>query len=138
MSRHIGSSNEFRQQHEREIVAAYRTIFNRYGGDIPARTIYELVAKSPSSRFFISAKRAADIVQLMLAGRLASLPRSTNQRMYFEIYHRVKTLMREKPTLTVFQAVREVVCRPAPEMYKSPRQIMEILARYKNESKDID
>lgn len=132
--RHKGSGNEFKEQQDREIVEAYHLIFYAYGGKVSARKLYEKVAASPSSRFFVTERQALRIVSKILNGQPLPPMRRLRRCMYEEIACRVTVLLRHHPSLKLTAAVRTVVTSPAPEMYLSVRQIIDIIKKQKRDA----
>lgn len=125
--KHKGNVNEYKQQQDTEVMAAYRRIFGIYGGLVGVRHLYELVAFAPASRFFVSELQAARVVKRLINGRANLNMRGARRRMYSEIHSRVRELHASYPDMTLTRAVAKVVSQPAPEMYISPRQIAAII-----------
>lgn len=135
--KHKGNVNEYKQQQDSEVMAAYRRIFGIYGGIIGVRRLYELVAFAPSSRFFVSELQASRVIKRLVKGEVVSNMRGARLRMYTEIHDRVRALRSEHPDLTISNAVARVVCQPAPEMYISPRQISAIIDKERQKCYEI-
>lgn len=133
--------NEFKEQQDAEIMAAYRRIFKLYGGHVGVRTLYEMVSFAPASRFFVSARQAYRVISRMLGGDPMPNMRPTNLRMYNEILSRVKAELSQTPPLgevgrglsqsSIRKAVAKVVRQPAPEMYVGVRQVSYIISKEK-------
>lgn len=129
--RHKGSTNEWKERQDEEILAAYKSVFLSYGGMVSVARLYELTAFAPASRFFVSDSRAASVVARLLGGRPVGRQRVARLRMYSEIARRARLLMDGDPRLTLAEAVRRAIAQPAPEMYISPRQVAAIIEREK-------
>lgn len=112
-------------------MAAYRRLFALYGGQVSVSRIYEMVAQAPASRFFVSDLQALRVVKRMQRGLAVHTMRGARLRMYNEIKRRTDALRMCDVTMTLVDAVREVVAQPAPEMYVSPRQVAAIIDKQK-------
>lgn len=129
--------NEFKEQQDAEIMAAYRHLFKLYGGRVGVRTLYEMVSFAPASRFFVSARQAYLVISRMLGGEPMPKMRPTNLRMYTEILSRVKAELSQSSQLSrpsqssIRKAVAKVVRQPAPEMYVGIRQVSYIISKEK-------
>jgi len=129
--RHKGDENEFKRQQDREVMDAYRRIFSMYGGKVSVRGLYELVAFSPTSHFFVSEGRALAVIGMMRNGKQLPQMREGRMKMYFEIYQRTRDVMMDNPRMSLADAVTKVVNMPAPEMYLSARQVSAIITKEK-------
>ena len=131
--------NEFKEQQDAEIMDAYRRIFKIYGGKVDVHTLYKMVAFAPASRFFVSPRQAYRVIIRMMSGQPISNMRLSNQRMYREIYNRVKEELKvQTPSLgegwggcQLKSLIAKIVCQPAPEMYVGIRQISFIISKEK-------
>lgn len=97
---------------------------------------FEDISLMPTRRFWVSEERAYFVVKAMLDG--AKLPRMCKSKteMYTEIATRVKRLMAEDDTLSVFDACCKVVTAPAPKLYLSPLTVRAIiLSKWRKEYK---
>lgn len=124
----MGDRNEYKDDRDREVRAAFRRVLHLHGGFMSVREMYEAVSLTPTSRFFVSAQRAMRVVGRMDVGDPTRRMRPSNKRMYQEIHRRVKNLMSARPGLTLREAVEEVVEQPAPETYMGVRQIAHVCA----------
>ncbi len=129
--------NEFKEQQDAEIMAAYRHIFKLYGGHVGVKTLYEMVSFAPASRFFVSARQAYRVISRMLCGEPMPRMRPTNLRMYTEILSRVKAELSQSSQnshpsqSSIRKAVAKVIRQPAPEMYVGIRQVSYIISKEK-------
>ncbi len=135
--RNKGDNNDFTEQRNAEVMDAYRRIFKIYGGIVDVKTLYAMVSFAPASRFFVSARQAYRVISRMFNGGSISNMRPANQRMYKEIYLRVreelsdgKGRMKHSPS-AIRRAVTKIVRQPAPEMYIGTRQISFIISKEK-------
>lgn len=129
--RNKNDRNEFKEQQDAEIMAAYRRIFSVYGGKVGAGAIYRMVSFAPASRFFVSARQAFRVVSVMAEGGDACSMLPTKRRMYSEILRRAALALDSEPSMTLREAVGIVVCQPAPEMYIGVRQVAAIIKKEK-------
>lgn len=83
---------------------------------------YRTIVNMPSSRFWVSDKRAAVVVSEIGRGK-ARLERMhpLKAEMYMEIYRKVTELRTDNPQMAILEACSVVVDRPAPKFYLSPR-----------------
>lgn len=94
--------------------------------------IFQLVADSPASRFWVSEQRAAIVVSRMLAGKPLSRMRVNKREMFEEIFRRFLILRDENPKKSIFELTAIVVNQPAPKFYLTPRTVGEFIYRIKN------
>lgn len=129
--KYFGSIMDFTAQRNDDIMRVYRKHLQN-ARFIIMPDIFELVANSPASRFWVSEERAAIVVSAMLAGRPLPRMRSNKREMFEEIYRRF-TLEKEKyPQKSLFEIVSHIVHQPAPKFYFTPRTIGELIYRIKN------
>lgn len=131
LMRNKNDRNEFKEQRDAEIMAAYRHALRIYGGKTDVNTLYGIVCSMPSSRFFVSVNRALRIVIKMINGENIDYMKNNYRRMYNEIFIRVKEELAKNNSLSVRKAVAKVVGSPAPEMYISKRQVAYIIGKEK-------
>lgn len=109
-----------------------REFINRLGGNWKnINEIFMELSSMPASRFYISEERAYALLKVKIRrGKWHPdiLPRC--REMMEEIYRRVNTLMDSDSSLSLKDAVFDVVNSPAPGFYLSPRSIRTILYRY--------
>jgi len=94
--------------------------------------IFELVAKSPASRFWVSGERAAIVISAMAAGKPLTRMRSNKREMFEEIYRRFLIEREKDPKKSVYELVTKIVNQPAPKFYLTPRTVGEFIYRIKN------
>ena len=94
--------------------------------------IFQLVADSPASRFWVSEQRAAIVVSRMLSGKPLSRMRENKREMFEEIFRRFLILRREHPQKSLFELTSIVVNQPAPKFYLTARTAGELIYRIKN------
>lgn len=121
-----GCSAEFAPQRDAELLRAFKNCLHLLG-DVPQLVFYRRIAASPSSRFWVSEKRAAEVVAKIMKGDqlVGMIPK--RREMFFEIFRRVDQLRCDNPKLSIAEATFQVVNSPAPEFYiteKSARQLL--------------
>lgn len=94
--------------------------------------IFQLVADSPASRFWVSEQRAAIVVSRMLSGKPLSRMRENKREMFEEIFRRFLILREEHPEKSLFELTSIVVNQPAPKFYLTSRTVGEFIYRIKN------
>ena len=94
--------------------------------------IFELVAESPASRFWVSEERAAIVISTMAAGKPMPRMRRNKREMFEEIYRRFIIMKQEFPDKSVYELVTNIVNQPAPKFYLTPRTVGEFIYRIKN------
>lgn len=94
--------------------------------------IFELVAESPASRFWVSEERAAIVIAAMEAGKPLTRMRRNKREMFEEIFRRYLALRDLHPDKSLFELVSIVVHQPAPKFYLTPRTVGEFIYRIKN------
>lgn len=116
--KNFGSVCEFAEERNADLLKAY---FAYIGSCKHVRMpdVFKRVAEMPSSRFWISAPRAAVVVAAMERGDDISSMRANKREMFAEIYRRYKEMRRSAPDLPVAHLVREIVEQPAPKFYLS-------------------
>lgn len=93
--------------------------------------IYKLTADAPSSRFWTSERRAAEVISMMLRGISISFMSPTRQEMFRELFRRFLELRSADPKESVSQTVVQAVNSPAPKFYLTPKSVKVILCRYR-------
>ena len=94
--------------------------------------IFESVANSPASRFWVSAERAAIVINAMLAGRPLAPMRPNKREMFEEIFRRFCIERESNPSASVYELATKIVNQPAPKFYLTPRTVGEFIYRIKN------
>ncbi|MBD5203850.1 MAG: hypothetical protein HDS82_03120 [Bacteroidales bacterium] len=82
--------------------------------------LYLNTVKSPCSRFWVSERRAAEVVSALRKGSNLPAMLEEKRRMYEEIYKRTEDILVKNPELSLSRAVEQAVWSPAPEFYLSP------------------
>lgn len=97
---------------------------------VPLGGLYAMAAQSPCSRFWVSEKRAAEVISRMMRGEdtdVKSLP--LRNKMYRELLRRVQEWQAQNPGHPLTDAVFAAVNSPAPEFYVTPESAKVIISR---------
>lgn len=132
-----GDINDYSEQKSKEIYETFLLVLARWEGGTGHGSIYDETAKQPTSRFFVSSKRAYKVISTMTkkGGVVTGLKTDSRTRMYREIYSRVCKLMRRNKNISLRTAVETVVRQPAPEMYLNRCKLRRIVkAKQKEEA----
>lgn len=126
-----GSTSDFSKQRDKELYARFLDLL-RSPGETPLRDLFGMAASKPASRFWVSERRAADVIGAMLSGKGEATREKMypkRREMYDELLRRVKALMLERPGLCMTHAVDEAVNSEAPEFYMTPESARCIIYR---------
>lgn len=129
--KHFGSILDFTRQRNDDLMRAFREQLAS-ASLVVMPQIFELVAESPSSRFWVSAERAAVVISAMAACRPLPRMRLNKREMFEEIYRRFLIERHKYPKKSVYELVTAVVNQPAPRFYLTPRTVGELIYRIKN------
>lgn len=130
--KYTGSIQRFKRMRDEEIMRIYHTRLAE-ADFIFMPDIFQKVADSPSSRFWVSEERAAVVVAAMLAGKPLPPMRANKREMFGEIFRRFLNGRREHPGKTLAEVVEMVVNQPAPRLYMTPRYVGEVIYNAKRE-----
>lgn len=126
-----GSTSDFTGQRDRELYKAFVEELQTSRG-IALRDMFARAASRPASRFWVSERRAADVISIMLRGANPEMLEKMYPRrreMYEEILRRVRAKMAADPTMCMTHAVDEAVCEPAPSFYMTDESARCIIYR---------
>lgn len=129
--KYFGSILDFTRERNADLIRVYRQKLAE-AKIIVMPVIFELVAESPASRFWVSEERAAIVVSAMVAGKPMPRMRSNKREMFEEIYRRYLVMQEEYPDKSVYELVTKIVNQPAPKFYLTPRTVGEFIYRIKN------
>lgn len=101
-------------------------------GYIVMPKIFEQVANSPCSRFWVSEERAAIVISTLLAGKVVPNMRKNKREMFDEIFRRFLIVREQYPEKSIYALAIMVVNQPAPKFYMTPRTVGELIYRIKN------
>ncbi len=123
-----GSVVEFTQQRNEELLSAFREQLS-FLGELPLEQIFTRASLSPASRFWVSERRAMVVMSHMMKGDQLLSMNQKRREMFYEIFRRVKELMRLEPSLTLTEASFRAVNSPAPEFYLTPKSARVLIYR---------
>ena len=129
--KYFGSILDFTKQRNADLMRVYRDRLAE-ASIIVMPVIFQLVADSPASRFWVSEERAAIVISAMAAGKPMPRMRSNKREMFNEIYRRFVIMRQEFPDKSVYELVTKIVNQPAPKFYLTPRTVGEFIYRIKN------
>lgn len=129
--KYFGSILEFTRARNADLMRTYREKLAE-ASIIIMPVIFELVAESPASRFWVSEERAAIVISTMAAGKPMPRMRRNKREMFEEIYRRFIIMKQEFPDKSVYELVTNIVNQPAPKFYLTPRTVGEFIYRIKN------
>lgn len=129
--KYFGSILDFTGERNADLMRAFRQqlALTRF---VIMPEIFERVANSPASRFWVSEERATIVISAMIAGRPMPRMRSCKREMFEEIYRRFVLARREHPDRSVYELVADIVNQPAPKFYLTPRTVGEFIYRIRN------
>ena len=129
--KYFGSILDFTKERNADLMRVYRARLAE-ASVIVMPVIFELVAQSPASRFWVSEERAAIVISAMVAGKPMPRMRSNKREMFTEIYRRYLVMREACPDKSVYELVTKIVNQPAPKFYLTPRTVGEFIYRIKN------
>lgn len=125
----LGSTSDFTEARDKELLGAVRRLVM----DPSCKSMTEVYARAvmePCSRFWVSERRAAEVISKMLRGvdpDWKSVP--LRRKMYQELCRRVIAWRGENPGHPLSDAVFAAVNSQAPEFYLTPESAMVIVSR---------
>lgn len=129
--KYYGSILDFTQERNQELMRVYQEKLSK-AGYIVMPKIFEQVANSPCSRFWVSEERAAIVISTLLAGKVVPNMRRNKREMFDEIFHRFLIVREQYPEKSIYALAIMVVNQPAPKFYMTPRTVGELIYRIKN------
>lgn len=129
--KYYGSILDFTQERNQELMRVYQEKLSK-AGYIVMPKIFEQVANSPCSRFWVSEERAAIVISTLLAGKVIPNMRKNKREMFDEIFHRFLIAREQYPEKSIYALAIMVVNQPAPKFYMTPRTVGELIYRIKN------
>lgn len=124
--RHKGSSNEYTDERDRDLLNVYRRIIS----EASHINLYEAVDKavnSPAKRFYVSAYRARNVIMRMIKNKPLNNVYPCKKEMFAEIYRRVMVKRAFFPNKPLLIAIEEVLAEPAPKFYLEKESGVSIL-----------
>lgn len=133
--KHKGSQCDYTADRDADLLRAYKEVIS-VRDNIGYSEIIARLAKSPSSRFWVSEKRAYDVICGLLRGKkLCHNMYVTRRAMFMEIFRRFKIYQKEHPSLTKKEIIWHVCNEEAPSFYLTPKSIEVTLNRVRREDK---
>ncbi|MGM9694761.1 MAG: hypothetical protein ACI3YC_07115 [Alloprevotella sp.] len=132
--KYIGSVLDFTEERNKEIMKVFRQKLSDVQVIVKPQ-IFQMVADSPASRFWVSEKRAAIVVGAMESGKGLPKMRDNKREMFEEIYRRFLLLKRKFPRKPIFELVSTIVYQPAPKFYLTARTIEEFIYRIRKQQR---
>lgn len=129
--KYFGSILDFTRERNKDLMRVYHEKLAE-ASIIVMPVIFELVAESPASRFWVSEERAAIVISAMAAGKPMPRMRSNKREMFNEIYRRYLIMRKDCPDKSVYEIVTKIVNQPTPKFYLTPRTVGEFIYRIKN------
>lgn len=129
--KYYGSILDFTQERNQELMRVYQEELSKAGYIIMPK-IFEQVANSPCSRFWVSEERAAIVISTLLAGKVIPNMRKNKREMFDEIFRRFLIAREQYPEKSIYALAIMVVNQPAPKFYMTPRTVGELIYRIKN------
>ena len=129
--KYYGSILDFTQERNQELMRVYQEKLSK-AGYIVMPKIFEQVANSPCSRFWVSEERAAIVISTLLAGKVVPNMRKNKREMFDEIFRRFLIVREQYPEKSIYALAIMVVNQPAPKFYMTPRTVGELIYRIKN------
>lgn len=129
--KYYGSILDFTQERNQELMRVYQDKLSK-AGYIVMPEIFEQVANSSCSRFWVSEERAAIVISSLLAGKILPNMRKNKREMFDEIFRRFLIAREQYPEKSIYALAIMVVNQPAPKFYMTPRTVGELIYRIKN------
>ena len=129
--KYFGSTVSFTRERNADIMRVFRQKIAE-AAVIRMDDICHAVAESPSSRFWVSAERAAVVISAMEAGRPLPCLTQMTREMFHEIFRRYKEMRLLRPEESLLDLVAVIVNQPAPKFYFTPRTVREFVRRIRS------
>lgn len=127
-----GSRCDFTEERDAELLRAYKHLLS-VRDNISLSEIAEVISQSPCKRFWVSVRRANEVICDLEKGKTLSKMIPTRREMFLEIYRRYKVYKVEHPSLTKMEILWHVCNENAPKFYLTPKSIIVILGRVRKE-----
>lgn len=125
---------DFIEERDAELLRACTNIIG--GRDkISLSEVYDTLAQTPCSRFYVSEERAYIVIGYMQRGISLDHMVPLRREMFQEIFRRYNHFRRTHPSLTKMECIWHVCHQPAPKFYLTPGSIRAILSKVRKEAK---
>ena len=125
-----GAVYEFGSKRDAELWQAFRRAIAA-SGVVSTDMLYEMAAHSPTSRFWVSERRASEVMGMIIRGISISYMSRLRQEMFREIFNRFIDYRSHHPESTIYEATFHAVNTPAPKFYLTPKTVKVILCRFR-------
>ena len=132
--KHVGDIADYVAARNKDLYAVFKEKFEKARQVNMSEIVAETV-KSPAKRFYISDRRAQDVVTRLLEGESIDGMRPERKRMFMEIYNRCLERMQSGTAVPLVELVRDVIKQPAPEFYITTGSALVYLYGIKNGKK---
>ena len=129
------SESDFKRERDADLLRAYREIISERD-NIRLSEIEEIIAQSPSRRFWVSEDRAYIVILYLLKGQSLDNMIPTRKAMYLEIFRRFQNYKRQYPKMSNMDIIKRICVEKAPSFYLTPQSIHVILTRARKEEKE--
>lgn len=130
-----GSVVEFSHKRDDELWRAYRRAIAE-SGVVTADRLYTLTAASPTTRFWVSERRASEVMGAMLRGVSIENMSQTKKEMFAEIFRRFSDYRHKFPASSIYEATFAAVNSPAPKFYLTPNSVKIILYQIRRKRRE--
>lgn len=126
----IGSVSDFGSQRDQELWQAFRRAIAN-SGVVSSEVLFEMAALSPASRFWVSERRASEVMGAMIRGISISYMSPMRREMYQEIFRRFIEYRSRRPRASIYEATFAAVNSPAPKFYLTPKSVKIIIYNFR-------
>lgn len=130
--KHKGNTVEYTKERNDDIMRAYCEL-RASSGVIPASQLFKQLVNMPSSRFWVSERRAAVVLSAMFKGEDMPVMMKTRREMFDELKKRVLILKDEHPQASLYELCCYAVQQPAPKFYLTPGSAEVIVCKSRKE-----
>ena len=110
---------EFASERSESLIRNYRESLARQS-QISIKKAFEDSVESPAPRFWVSEARAMRVITMLMKGKeILEEMHTEKQKMYLEIYRRVKELKEKNPSVPLGDILFDVINNEAPRSYLS-------------------
>lgn len=131
--KHKGALAEYSKERLDDLMRVYDEYLTSCGY-IRMPEVYNTIVNMPSTRFWVSDKRAEVVISAIMRGEnVLQGMWSLKREMYEEIYLRVIALRKKNPHLSTAKLCAIVVCEPAPKFYLTPETAKAMVCKARKE-----
>jgi len=123
-----GCSNYYSEMRDLEMIDTYERLITKYPRK--SRTeIMEMLADSPTKRFWVSEFRASIVISMMMNGRSIDGMNEMRKKMYNDMYSIAKEIKAKNPRVNNMELATLVCETKAPCFYIKPASASVIISR---------